>query len=193
MISWSYYGEQCWAHLFGVRSLIVYQGLFLAFVWAGSVFQAKAVLDFSDLMLFGMAFPNVFGLVVMSGRIKRELALYLRKLRQGELERPRACRSDRLTPARPRVGIALMNKQGVLVLWVVVIVAGALGSGWVATVGQLLFWLLVATHVAEFFLKRSVLEAAGGSMGHHFVQTLVYGMFHWKPLEEAQAGGGSAD
>ena len=25
MISWSYYGEQCWAHLFGVRSILVYQ------------------------------------------------------------------------------------------------------------------------------------------------------------------------
>jgi hypothetical protein len=29
------------------------------------------------------------------------------------------------------------------------------------------------------------MEAAGGSMGHHFVQTLIYGLFHWKPLEEA--------
>jgi hypothetical protein len=30
------------------------------------------------------------------------------------------------------------------------------------------------------------MEAAGGSMGHHFVQTLIYGFFHWKPLEDSE-------
>jgi hypothetical protein len=29
------------------------------------------------------------------------------------------------------------------------------------------------------------MEAAGGSMGHHFVQTMIYGLFHWKPLEDS--------
>jgi hypothetical protein len=33
------------------------------------------------------------------------------------------------------------------------------------------------------------MQAAGGSMAHHFVQTLIYGLFHWKPLEDrAKAG-----
>ena len=35
----------------------------------------------------------------------------------------------------------------------------------------------------------SVMERAGGSMGHHFVQTLIYGLFHWKPIEERLASG----
>jgi len=60
-----------------------------------------------------------------------------------------------------------------------------LGSGWVSTVGSVTFWGMLAVHVIEFFVKRSVMEAAGGSMGHHFVQTLIYGLFHWKPLEDA--------
>jgi len=90
MISWSYYGEQCWAHLFGLRSVIVYQVIFLLFAWSGAVFHAKAVLDFGDLMILGMAFPNVFGIVVLSGRIKRELDDYLDKLAAGELERDSA-------------------------------------------------------------------------------------------------------
>jgi uncharacterized protein YhhL (DUF1145 family) len=43
-------------------------------------------------------------------------------------------------------------------------------------------------HTIEFFVKKSVLEKAGGSMGQHYVQVLIYGLFHWKPLEEQQAG-----
>jgi AGCS family alanine or glycine:cation symporter len=87
MISWSYYGEQCWVHLFGLRSVLVYQAIFLVFVWAGAVFNAKAVLDFGDLMILGMAFPNIFGIVLLSGKIKHELDRYLAKLEAGELER----------------------------------------------------------------------------------------------------------
>ncbi|MCP5065509.1 MAG: alanine:cation symporter family protein, partial [bacterium] len=44
MISWSYYGEQCWVQLFGLRSIIVYKALFLGFAWLGAIFQAQAVL-----------------------------------------------------------------------------------------------------------------------------------------------------
>jgi len=87
MISWSYYGEQCWARLFGVRTIPIYKGLFLLFVWLGAIFNANAVIDFGDAMVLGMAFPNMFGVVLLSGRIKRELDTYLGKLRAGELQR----------------------------------------------------------------------------------------------------------
>lgn len=87
MISWSYYGEQCWAELFGVRSILVYKLLFLVFVWAGAVFRPEAVLDFADLMILGMAFPNILGLLLMSGRVKADLDAYLEKLRTGAFER----------------------------------------------------------------------------------------------------------
>ncbi len=87
MISWSYYGEQCWAYLFGLRSIFVYQGLFLVFACLGAVFQADAVIDFGDMMILGMAFPNIFGVVMLSGRVKSELDSYLGKLRSGAFER----------------------------------------------------------------------------------------------------------
>ena len=32
--------------------------------------------------------------------------------------------------------------------------------------------------------QRKVFERAGGSMSHHFVQTLVYGLFHWSPIKQ---------
>jgi len=87
MISWSYYGEQCWAYLFGLRSILAYKGLFLVFACLGAIFQANAVIDFGDMMILGMAFPNLVGVVVLSGRIRSELDVYLGKLRSGAFER----------------------------------------------------------------------------------------------------------
>ena len=89
MISWSYYGEQCWAYLFGVRSIRLYQLLFLVFVWLGAVFEASAVIDFGDMMILGMAFPNLVGVVMLSGLVKTELDRYLGRLRSGEFVRLR--------------------------------------------------------------------------------------------------------
>jgi AGCS family alanine or glycine:cation symporter len=89
MISWSYYGEQCWARLFGVRSILAYQVIFLLFVWTGSIFEATAVIDFGDMMILGMAFPNLVGVVMLSGVIKRDLDSYMARLRAGEFVRVR--------------------------------------------------------------------------------------------------------
>jgi AGCS family alanine or glycine:cation symporter len=86
MLSWSYYGEQCWAHLFGLRSLLTYKLIFLAFTWAGAVFTAQAVLDFGDLMILGMAFPNLIGVVLMSGKVNAWMDDYFARLRAGAFE-----------------------------------------------------------------------------------------------------------
>ena len=40
------------------------------FVFLGSVFKLGHVLDFSDMMLLGMAFPNILGAVILSGKVK---------------------------------------------------------------------------------------------------------------------------
>ena len=84
MISWSYYGERCWAYLFGDRSSLIYRILFLIVVFLGSILSAQNVLDLSDLMILGMAFPNVLGVTLLSGKIKTELDEYWAKYRAGE-------------------------------------------------------------------------------------------------------------
>ncbi|MCP5069882.1 MAG: alanine:cation symporter family protein, partial [bacterium] len=86
MISWSYYGEQCWVQLFGLRSIIVYKALFLGFAWLGAIFQAQAVLDFGDLMILGMAVPNVIGVVMLSGKVRAALDDYLGRLKSGAIQ-----------------------------------------------------------------------------------------------------------
>ena len=81
-------------------------------------------------------------------------------------------------------------KYSVWVLYVGGAAAIALGSGWVYTGGHAVIWLTLAAHLVEFLVKRPLFEKAGGSMGHHFLQTMIYGLFHWKPLEEGLEGDG---
>ena len=87
MISWSYYGERCWAYLFGDNASMVYRVIFLTFVFLGSIVSAKNVLEFGDLMILGMAFPNIIGLLMLSGGVSRDLKEYWQKYTSGEFKR----------------------------------------------------------------------------------------------------------
>ncbi len=89
-ISWSYYGERCWAELFGAGTSLIYKILFLGFTFLGSIVTRGNILDFSDLMLLGMSFPNLIGVFLLSNVVKRELDRYWSKYTCGELVRKNA-------------------------------------------------------------------------------------------------------
>lgn len=86
-ISWSYYGERCWVYVFGERYSILYKAIFIGFVIIASIASAGNLLDFTDLLVLAMAFPNLIGLYVLSGKVKVALVEYQAKLKSGELDR----------------------------------------------------------------------------------------------------------
>jgi AGCS family alanine or glycine:cation symporter len=83
MISWSYYGMQGWKFLFGKGKVtdLIYKLLFLIFVVVGASISLGAVIDFSDAMIFAMVVPNMIGVVILSPKIKQELAKYLKAIK----------------------------------------------------------------------------------------------------------------
>ncbi|MDX8405089.1 MAG: alanine/glycine:cation symporter family protein [Mariprofundus sp.] len=87
MISWSYYGERCWTYVFGERFSMVYRIIFLMFIVLASLVSADNILDFSDLLLLAMAFPNFLALYLLQGKVAAALKDYLSRLRSGELDR----------------------------------------------------------------------------------------------------------
>jgi AGCS family alanine or glycine:cation symporter len=89
MISWSYYGMKAWTYLFGNTKKMenLYKILFLAFVVVGSSASLGAVIDFSDMMILGMAFPNILGLYFMSSEVKNDLKDYFKRLKSGEIKK----------------------------------------------------------------------------------------------------------
>ncbi len=86
MISWSYYGERCWTWLFGEGSSVIYRAIFLVFSFLGSVMTGTNVLEFGDLMVLGMAIPNVLGLFFLSNLVRKDLDSYWGKLKSGEIK-----------------------------------------------------------------------------------------------------------
>ncbi|WP_107667190.1 sodium:alanine symporter family protein [Cyanothece sp. BG0011] len=79
MITWCYYGEQCWAYVFGQPSSIVFKVIFLTCIFIGSVVSLGAVVDFSDMMLLTLAIPNLLGCLLLSGKVATWLKEYWQK------------------------------------------------------------------------------------------------------------------
>jgi AGCS family alanine or glycine:cation symporter len=87
MISWSYYGERAWVYLFGSKTSIVYKLIFLAFIVIATITDTGTMVDFSSILFLALAVPNIFGLLVMSGDVRKMLTEYKEKLKSGELDR----------------------------------------------------------------------------------------------------------
>ena len=89
MISWSYYGMRAWTYLFGKskKAEMVYKMMFLVFVVIGASVSLGAVLDFSDMMILAMSFPNIIGLYIMSGEVRKDLDDYWHRLKNNQLFR----------------------------------------------------------------------------------------------------------
>ena len=87
MISWSYYGERSAEFLLGEKGIRPYRVLFVLFVMLGPIVSLKTVIDFSDMMLFSMAFPNIIGLILLSGSLRKRAKDYVARLKSGEISR----------------------------------------------------------------------------------------------------------
>jgi len=89
MISWSYYGLKSWTYLFGKSKFTEYSYklLFLIFIIIGSTVSLGAVIDFSDMMILAMAFPNILGLYMMSGEVRADLRDYLARVKSGDIKK----------------------------------------------------------------------------------------------------------
>ena len=84
MISWSYYGFQGWAYLFGRSKKMeyTYKIIFCLFVIVGSAASLGSVIGFSDAMIFAMMVPNMIGIVILAPKVKKELDKYLKAIKQ---------------------------------------------------------------------------------------------------------------
>jgi AGCS family alanine or glycine:cation symporter len=80
---------KAWTFLFGNTKKMenVYKILFLCFVVLGASVGLGAVIDFSDMMILGMALPNILGLYFLSKEVKLDLKSYFKRLKSGEIKK----------------------------------------------------------------------------------------------------------
>ncbi|WP_194419687.1 alanine/glycine:cation symporter family protein [Microbacterium abyssi] len=78
ILGWSYYGERNIERLLGRRAVMPFRVIFSLVVFIGCTVQLGVVWAFSDAMNGLMAFPNLIGLLVLSGLVARETKQYLK-------------------------------------------------------------------------------------------------------------------
>ena len=76
MLGWSYYGERSLAYLFGARAIPPYRLAFVAVVGLAAVVELDVVWLGSDILNGLMAAPNLVGLLLLSGVVRRETRSY---------------------------------------------------------------------------------------------------------------------
>ncbi len=78
IVGWSYYGEKCFGYLTGQRGLGIYKIVFVLFVLVGAIAHLDTVWKFADVMNGLMAFPNLIGLLLLSGVVASETNKFLK-------------------------------------------------------------------------------------------------------------------
>ncbi|TFE01224.1 sodium:alanine symporter family protein [Jeotgalibacillus sp. R-1-5s-1] len=87
IIGWSYYGEKCFQYLVGTKKYnIGYRLLFVIAVMIGAVASLDVVWAFSDIMNGLMAFPNLIGLLGLSGVVAYETKRIRQKIKEEKAE-----------------------------------------------------------------------------------------------------------
>ncbi len=89
VISWSYYGERATEYLFGKtlgdKAIAIYKLIYVFLIILGPVLTINHVVEFADLMLLSMAFPNILGMIYMSGKVKAHVDDYLGRYTSGKM------------------------------------------------------------------------------------------------------------
>ena len=92
MISWCYYGERGWVYILdhfggtGLKTVIIFRVVFVACILFGAINTLADVLDFSDLLILSMAFPNIVGSIILAPRVLEKLRDYWSRYTSGEMK-----------------------------------------------------------------------------------------------------------
>ncbi|HEY9576429.1 MAG TPA: sodium:alanine symporter family protein [Pseudobacillus sp.] len=82
IIGWSYYGEKCFSYLFSKKVVKYYRMVFVAAVFVGAVTSLELVWTFADIMNGLMAFPNLIGIVGLSGVVIHETKNVMKAIKE---------------------------------------------------------------------------------------------------------------
>jgi len=71
MLTWSYYGDRCSEYILGSKAVMPYRWLFVMCIPIGAIVKIDLVWLLTDIMNGFMAFPNLIGILGLSGLVAR--------------------------------------------------------------------------------------------------------------------------
>jgi AGCS family alanine or glycine:cation symporter len=86
-VAWAYYGLKAWTYLFSERALSanLFKLIFCVALAVGCMIELKAVLAFSDAMVFLIAVPNILGLYFFAPEVRRDTRRFMEAVNRGEV------------------------------------------------------------------------------------------------------------
>lgn len=88
VLGWSHYGAKAFEFLFGVKATVLYKALFVLMTYFGCTASLKLAWDLSDTFNGLMMIPNLIGVLVLSGTVKKITNNYIRRTFRGSKEEP---------------------------------------------------------------------------------------------------------
>lgn len=87
ILSWGYYSSKIWGFVFGEsrRSMTLFKIVYITAMIPGGAFTVTQVFSIMDSFFFLMAVPNIIGIYLMSGELRRDLTSYLARLKNGDI------------------------------------------------------------------------------------------------------------
>lgn len=82
ILGWNYYGERCTEYLFGVKAIMPYRIIYIAFVAIGPFLPLELIFIIADIVNGCMAFPNLVGLIGLRKVIIEETELFFKELKE---------------------------------------------------------------------------------------------------------------
>lgn len=81
LISWAYYGQKAWNYIVGEgkKRTLFYQIIFLIVIVIGSILNVETIINITDAMMLGMAFPNCLAMYFLAKELKEDLRKYCKK------------------------------------------------------------------------------------------------------------------
>ncbi|MCH9619010.1 MAG: Amino-acid carrier protein AlsT [Chlamydiia bacterium] len=76
ILGWAYYGEKSMEYLFGIQAIVPYRIFYILVVFLGAVLNLQMVWGIANIMNGLMAFPNLIGLLFLSGVVAKETELF---------------------------------------------------------------------------------------------------------------------
>jgi len=81
IIGWNYYGERCTEYLFGVKGIKPYRIIFILLIASSVVMKLELIWTIADIVNGLMAFPNLVGLLGLSGVVIAETKQYFNEVK----------------------------------------------------------------------------------------------------------------
>ena len=88
VLGWSHYGSKAWEYLFGAKSVPVYKVIFVLMTISGAVMTSSLAWDISDTFNGLMMIPNLIGVIVMAGLVRKITKNYLDRTVKGKKVKP---------------------------------------------------------------------------------------------------------